>query len=111
MSLTDTPAPTDLSGLAGKVALVTGGSRGIGAATARKLAAQGATVALTYVTNAEKAAEVVREIEKDGGKALALRADAADPAAVTAAVEEVATVFGRLDILVNNAGIFAGGPL
>ena len=97
--------------LAGKVALVTGGSRGIGAAIARRLAGEGAAVALTYVSAADQARAVAKQIEADGGNALVIRADNADPAAVTAAVEQTVQRLGRIDILVNNAGIFDGGPL
>jgi len=97
--------------LAGKVALVTGGSRGIGAATARRLAAAGATVALTYVAAADKAQAVAKQIDADGGTVLVIQADNADPGAVVAAVEQTVQSLGRIDILVNNAGIFDGGPL
>jgi 3-oxoacyl-[acyl-carrier protein] reductase len=90
--------------LAGKVAVVTGGSRGIGAAIARRLAADGAKVGITYTKGAEAAASVVKEIEDAGGKAIALQADATDAAAVKAAVEKTVATFGQLDILVNNAG-------
>lgn len=97
--------------LAGKVALVTGGSRGIGAAIARQLAQDGAAVAFTYVSAAEKARAVAKQIDADGGRVLVIEADNADPGAVTAAVEQTVRELGRIDILVNNAGIFAGGPL
>jgi 3-oxoacyl-[acyl-carrier protein] reductase len=96
--------------LTGRVALVTGGSRGIGAAIARRLAGDGADVAVTYLASAERATEVVRSIEKEGRRGLAVRADSADPAAVTAAVERTVAELGRLDILVNNAGVFPYGP-
>ncbi|MFJ5043220.1 SDR family NAD(P)-dependent oxidoreductase [Streptomyces sp. NPDC098077] len=97
--------------LAGKVALVTGGSRGIGAATALRLAEEGADVALTYVSAADRAQEVVKAIEALGRKGLAIRADSADPAAVVRSVERTAAELGRLDILVNNAGVFPYGPI
>ena len=90
--------------LEGKVALITGGSRGIGAAIAKRLAADGANVAITYTKGADAAASVVKEIERAGRKAIAIQADAADADAVKAAVEKTVTTFGQLDILVNNAG-------
>ena len=90
--------------LEGKIALITGGSRGIGAAIAKRLAADGANVAITYTKGADAAASVVKEIERAGRKAIAIQADAADADAVKAAVEKTVTTFGRLDILVNNAG-------
>jgi NAD(P)-dependent dehydrogenase (short-subunit alcohol dehydrogenase family) len=100
-----------MSRLAGKRALVTGGSRGIGAAIARRLAAEGADVALTYERSADKAAAVVREVEALGRKGFAIAADSADPGAVTRAVDDAVKALGGLDILVNNAGIFRGGPV
>lgn len=100
-----------MSKLAGKVALVTGGSRGIGAAIARRLAHEGADVALTYVKSAQKAGAVVAEIEAAGRRGLAIAADSADARAIAGAVEQTVRAFGRLDILVNNAGIFLPEPL
>ncbi|WP_414569589.1 3-oxoacyl-ACP reductase family protein [Nostoc sp. CCY 9925] len=97
--------------LTGKVALVTGGSRGLGAAIAKRLADDDAAVALTYTSSPQKADEVVRAIELAGGKALAIRADSADVEAVKNAVAETVKAFGRLDILVNNAGVAALAPI
>ncbi|MEY2410134.1 MAG: 3-oxoacyl-[acyl-carrier protein] reductase [Verrucomicrobiota bacterium] len=97
--------------LAGKVALVTGGSRGIGAAIAKRLAADGAAVALTYSASPGKADEVVRSIEAPGGKALAIKADATDTEAVRLAVAKTIGAFGGIDILVNNAGTGIFAPI
>ncbi len=97
--------------LADKVALVTGGSRGIGAATALRLAEEGADVALTYVNAADRAQEVVTAIEALGRRGVAIRADSADPAAVVGSVERTVAELGGLDILVNNAGVFPYGPI
>lgn len=97
--------------LEGKTALVTGGSRSIGAAIAKRLAADGANVVLTFSASPGKAFEVVQAIEAAGGRALAIAADAGDPAAVRAAVTRTVEAFGSLDILVNNAGIALGGPI
>src|SRR4051812_40755286 len=90
--------------LSNQVALVTGGSRGIGAAIAKRLAKDGASVAITYAKDDKAASAVVKAIERDGGKAVAILADAAAVEAVKAAVEKTVATFGRLDVLVNNAG-------
>lgn len=100
-----------MSSLAGKVALVTGGSRGIGTAIARMLAAQGADVAITYGASRDKAEAVVAEIRALSRRAEAIAADANDAAQVAAAVDKTAASFGRLDILVNNAGNFLTGTI
>jgi 3-oxoacyl-[acyl-carrier protein] reductase len=93
-----------LKKLEGKTALVTGGSRGIGAAIAKRLAADGARVAITYSKGADVASSVVKAIEDAGGKAVAIQADATDPKAVQDAVDKTVSAFGKLDVLVNNAG-------
>jgi 3-oxoacyl-[acyl-carrier protein] reductase len=93
-----------MANLTNKTALVTGGSRGIGAAIARRLAAEGASVAITYTKGADAAVSVVKEIERAGGKAMAIQADATDAKAVTTAVETTVATYGPLDVFVNNAG-------
>ncbi len=97
--------------LAGKVALVTGGSRSIGAAIAKRLAADGAAVALTFSASPDKADAVVRAIQEKGGKAIALKADAGNAAEVKEAVARTVAELGRLDILLNNAGIVIVKPV
>jgi 3-oxoacyl-[acyl-carrier protein] reductase len=93
-----------MANLTNKIALVTGGSRGIGAGIAKRLAAEGASVALTYTKGADAAGLVVREIERSGGRAMAIQADATDAKAVTTAVESTIAAYGLLDIFVNSAG-------
>ena len=97
--------------LAGKVALVTGGSRGIGAAIAKELADQGADVAVSYAASADKAEAVAKDLKTKGVRAAAFKADQADAKQVEDLVRKVAKEFGRLDILVNNAGVFTGGAV
>jgi 3-oxoacyl-[acyl-carrier protein] reductase len=97
--------------LTGKVALITGGSRGIGAAIARSLANDGADIAVSYVSNAEKARSLVRELQEKGVRAVAFQTDQSKPAEVSGLVRKVVDHFGHLDILVNNAGVFITGPL
>lgn len=100
-----------MSDLTGKVALVTGGSRGIGAAISKRLAEEGAAVALTYVRAADQAREVAERIEADGGRAAVIQADLTHPRAGAEAVEQTVRELGGIDILVNNAGFLAYGPL
>jgi len=97
--------------LDGKVAFINGGSRGIGAATARRLAREGATVVIGYQASAIAAEALVAEIEARGGRATALKADASDAVALTRAIDGVAERHGRLDILVNSAGVLLLGPV
>src|SRR3954463_8105624 len=97
--------------LTGKVALITGGSRGIGAASARALAGEGANVAISYVASSDKAEAVVRELKAKGVEARAFKADQASSTEVEQLVKDVAKAFGRLDILVNNAGVAVGGAI
>jgi 3-oxoacyl-[acyl-carrier protein] reductase len=97
--------------LTGKVALVTGGSRGIGSAVAERLAGRGADVAITYAAAADRAQAVAERLKAKGGHGVVLQADHSDPGAPRTAVNQVVAKLGRLDILVNNAGVYAGGPL
>jgi 3-oxoacyl-[acyl-carrier protein] reductase len=97
--------------LDGRVALVTGGSRGIGAGVAARLAEDGADVVLTYQHRADQAAAVVKQVESLGRRGLAVQTDCADAVAVTAAVDRAVAEFGRLDILVNNAAVFSARPV
>ncbi|MFJ7108837.1 3-oxoacyl-ACP reductase family protein [Pseudomonas sp. NPDC098740] len=96
--------------LEGKVAIVQGGSRGIGAAIVRRLAREGAAVAFTYASSAARADALVAEVTASGGKSLAICADSADVAALQQAVRQAAEHFGKLDILVNNAGVLSWAP-
>src|SRR5271167_3594140 len=97
--------------LEGKVALVTGASKGIGAAIARELAARGAAVAVNYSGSKAAAEKVVAEIKTAGGKAIAVQANLADPDSIGPLVEKTARELGPIDVLVNNAGIYEFGPL
>ena len=100
-----------MSDLKGKVALVTGASKGIGAEIARELAARGAAVAVNYAGSKDKAEKLVAEIQKAGGRAVAVQADVANPDSIGPLVEKVAREFGAIDILVNNAGIYEFAPV
>lgn len=100
-----------MADLKNKIALVTGGSRGIGAAIAKRLATDGATVAITYSASPEKAKAIVDSIEKEGGNAVAIQADSGNADAVKDAVKKTAEKFGRIDILINNAGVFHLAPI
>lgn len=111
MTTTQTTSPSTSKLLAGKVAFVQGGSRGIGAAIVQRLASEGAAVAFTYVSSAQKAEDLADSIEAAGGRALALRADSADAASVQKAIDSAAQRFGGIDILVNNAGVLAIAPV
>jgi len=97
--------------LSGKVALVTGGSRGIGAGIVKRLAKEGAAVAFTYAASHEKATHLVHSIEAAGGRALAIQADSADAAAVQGAIDQTVKTLGRIDVFVNNAGILLRGTI
>ncbi|WP_328702856.1 SDR family oxidoreductase [Arenibaculum pallidiluteum] len=106
---TSTARPLPLPG-AGRAAVITGSSRGIGAATAKRLARDGYAVTVNYLTNRDLAAQVVRDIEAEGGRAILRQADVADPAAVKALFDANDGAFGGVDVVVNNAGIMIVGP-
>ena len=101
----------DVKKLADKVAVVTGASKGIGAAIARHLAAEGASVVVNYFTSKQGADKVVGEIVAAGGKAIAVGADVSTETGIAKLFDETRTAYGRVDILVNNAGVYAFGPL
>src|ERR1700754_3814195 len=100
-----------MSKLAGKVAIVTGASKGIGAGIAKGLAAEGASVVVNYASSREDADKVVAKIAEGGGRAVAVQADVSKAADVKRLFEETKKAFGRLDVLVNNAGVYAFAPL
>src|SRR2546421_6497740 len=102
---------TNTKKLSGKVAVVTGASKGIGASIAKHLAAEGAAVVVNYASSKKGADQVVAEITRTGGRAIAVQADVADQADVVRLFAETRAAFGRLDILVNNAGIYEFSPL
>ena len=104
-------SPSDLAAPSGRAAIVTGSSRGIGAATARRLARDGYAVTINYLTNADLAADVVRDIETTGGRAIARQADVADPVAVRALFDACEDTFGGVDVVVSNAGIMNTAPI
>ncbi|WP_449398434.1 SDR family NAD(P)-dependent oxidoreductase [Chryseobacterium wanjuense] len=99
-----------MKNLSNKIAVVTGGSRGIGAAITRKLAAEGANVIFTYQNSAEKAEALANEIKNNGGTVIAFAADSSNPSDLQKVIEKAAQQFGKIDILVNNAGIYVGKP-
>jgi 3-oxoacyl-[acyl-carrier protein] reductase len=105
------PATVQTKRLVGKIALVTGGSRGIGAGIAQRLAAEGATVAITYAKNKKAADEVVAAISQQGTKAVAFKSDVATAGDTENLIKEIEKSLGRIDILINNAGVFAGAPV
>src|SRR5687768_14307369 len=102
---------TNTKKLAGKVAIVTGASKGIGAAIAKELATEGAAVVVNYSSSKEGAERVVSEISKQGGKAVAVHANVARPADIERLFAETMKAFGKVDVLVNNAGIYEFAPL
>jgi 3-oxoacyl-[acyl-carrier protein] reductase len=101
----------NMKSLTNKVVFITGGSRGIGAGIAKRMAAAGADVVITYVQGATQAKQVTDEIKKLGQKAIALQVDSASPNAISGAIEKAISEFGRIDILVNNAGVYIAKPL
>src|SRR3954453_17225161 len=102
---------TKMKKLTGRVAVVTGASKGIGAAVAKQLASEGANVVVNYATSREGADKVVAEIQKAGGKAIAVGARVAEEGEVNALLSETQKTFGKVDILVNNAGVYSFAPL